>query len=469
MTEKNKRKSIKIKRIKQQKSQRLKMNLSKMNQMWWLVAFVFQVIILNIVKATNTDPDTSPQRSDPNALPSSVQMHDLPSVYISDSSIKPLHDRSRRTAVIVEAAPHLIDEKECPEIRSLCSNLRDDTGDDLPVLECVQTFLTNQIEDLSDDCKHAIYMHTFNIMNDTAIIRIVKKPCQTIVNKLNVKVSEVVGKALAKLLDHKDDIKQSECVKLLNRLEAVAFSDFRFVSAFVQNCSTDIEHLRCGRLTTDRKVLSQGETLQCLQAHIDSLNKDCKNVIMHLTELQSDNVKFDRPLFSACGNDVIRLCADVRPGQIYKCLLHHKNDEVMSSLCQEQLQRRYKIIAHDYKVSKGLARSCKEDIKMNHCRRGVSEDKDVRLAQILLCLEAAHKNNTKIAKDCLAEIFDHRKLLMEDYQMSPEILSDCADDIPKFCNKFGTAGGKTIHCLMENARPKKKKIGRVTARCQRGT
>lgn len=140
----------------------------------------------------------------------------------------------------------------------------------------------------------------------------------------------------------------------------------------------------------------------------------------------------------------------------------------MSAVCQEQLLRRYKIISHDYKVSKGLARACKEDIKLNHCRRGVSEDKDVRLAQILLCLEAAYKNSTKVSADCLAEIFDHRKLLMEDYQMSPEILSECADDITKFCNDLEAGGGRTIHCLMENARPKRKRDRRVTARCQRG-
>lgn len=118
-------------------------------------------------------------------------------------------------------------------------------------------------------------------------------------------------------------------------------------------------------------------------------------------------------------------------------------------------------------MSKGLARSCKEDIKNNHCRRGVSEDKDVRLAQILLCLEAAYKNNTKVSPECLAEINDHRKLLMEDYKMSPEILSGCADDITKFCNDLDAGAGKTIHCLMENARPKRKKDRRITAVCQR--
>lgn len=283
-----------------------------------------------------------------------------------------------------------------------------------------------------------------------------------------MKETNEVGNALAKLVDRKEEIKQLACATVINRLEAVAFSDFRFVSAFVHDCSNDIEVNSCGRFHYDRNVLSQGETLACLQTHIDTLTEECKKGIMRLSELQAENVKLDRPLFAACGEDLVRLCADVRPALIFKCLLQHKNDALMSPICQEQLLRRYKIISHDYKVSKGLARSCKEDIKINHCRRGVSEDKDVRLAQILLCLEAAHKNNTKISPECLAEIFDHRKLLMEDYQMSPEILSDCADDITKFCNDLEAGGGRTIHCLMENARPKKKKDRRVTARCQRG-
>lgn len=306
------------------------------------------------------------------------------------------------------------------------------------------------------------------MMNDATVLQIVQKPCQNTLNSMSLTATDEVGNVLGKLIDKKDEIKQPACVNLIGRLEAVAFSDFRFVSPFVRDCSNDIEVNSCGRFHLDRNVLSQGETLACLQTHIETLSDECKKGIMHLSELQAENVKLDRPLFAACGEDVVRLCADVRPAQIYKCLLLHKNDALMSHSCQEQLSRRYKIIAHDYKVSKGLARSCKEDIKINHCRRGVSEDKDVRLAQILLCLEAAHKNNTKISPECLAEIFDHRKLLMEDYQMSPEILSDCADDITKFCNDLEAGGGKTIHCLMENARPKRKKDRRVTARCQRG-
>lgn len=69
-----------------------------------------------------------------------------------------IHERHRRGA-IVQASLRLIDEKQCPEIRTLCTNLRDG-ADDLPVLECVQTFLSNQIESLSDECQHAIWTHT---------------------------------------------------------------------------------------------------------------------------------------------------------------------------------------------------------------------------------------------------------------------------------------------------------------------
>lgn len=188
-------------------------------------------------------------------------------------------------------------------------------------------------------------------MNDATVLQIVQKPCQSTLNSMSLPATDEVGNVLGKLIDKKDEIKQPACVNLIGRLEAVAFSDFRFVSPFVRDCSNDIEVNSCGRFHLDRNVLSQGETLACLQTHIDTLSDECKKGIMHLSELQAENVKLDRPLFAACGEDLVRLCADVRPAQIYKCLLLHKNDALMSHSCQEQLSRRYKIIAHDYKVN----------------------------------------------------------------------------------------------------------------------
>ena len=65
---------------------------------------------------------------------------------------------------------------------------------------------------------------------------------------------------------------------------------------------------------------------------------------------------------------------------------------IVTFQCQEHLTRRQKLIAQDYKVSKGLARMCKDEIRASRCRRSVSEQKEIRLAQILLCLEGVIRN-----------------------------------------------------------------------------
>lgn len=83
------------------------------------------------------------------------------------------------------------------------------------------------------------------------------------------------------------------------------------------------------------------------------------------------------------------------------------------------------------------------------------------------------KNGTKITNECHAEITDHRQMLMMDFQLSPEILNGCKDDIPKFCGDTdlqSTVNGEIIHCLMEHARGKRRqdrRERRVTSTCQR--
>ena len=60
----------------------------------------------------------------------------------------------------------------------------------------------------------------------------------------------------------------------------------------------------------------------------------------------------------------------------------------MSESCREQLRRRQKLVSENYKVSRGLAKACKDEIKANKCRKQSGYDnKTVRLAEILLCLE----------------------------------------------------------------------------------
>ena len=72
---------------------------------------------------------------------------------------------------------------------------------------------------------------------------------------------------------------------------------------------------------------------------------------------------------------------------------------------------------------------------------------------------------------CLAELNDARRSLMEDYQINPELVNGCAQEISKHCNGL-EAGGKTMHCLMELAQHHFKEVHegqekRMSEKCQR--
>lgn len=366
---------------------------------------------------------------------------------------------------------NLLDDPTCPQLKNLCSNLVS-KSEDLLVLECIDTFQTSEY-DLNIDaaCQHTIYTRKSELMNDNNIYKLLEKSCTKDLTALypychpNTDSQDFSGKYLSCVLDNRDVIKDPICKGQLARIETVAFSDFKLIPKFLQSCAADIDKSECGRLTTKNSKSTQGETLACLQTNIAELSEACKKEIYHVSELQADNIKFDRQLYLFCSADVKKFCTDMRGYEVYKCLMINKNSPQMSKKCEGQLSRRSSLIAQDYRISKGLAKACKEDIKINHCRKGVSEDKDIRLAQILLCLEAAHKNNTKILPDCLAEIFDHRKMLMEDYKLSPEIIIDCSDELNRFCQS--TEGSQTIHCLMEHAKPRRKKELRISAQCLR--
>ncbi|XP_035902218.1 Golgi apparatus protein 1 isoform X1 [Anopheles stephensi] len=371
--------------------------------------------------------------------------------------------------VPVAGPAKLIDEQACSQLKTLCPKSAL-AAEDIKALECVQSLHPEQIDSLEPDCQHMIWLHTTALMDDANLKRMIQKGCPKDYSQFPCSQSQEPGQFLACIIDHRNVAKGNGCISYIKRLEWVAFSDYRFIKRFLAHCTRDIEALGCGRVATgnDRDKMSQGETVACLQNSLDNLNEECKREVLHLSEVQSEDLTLDRQLDVACSNDAFRFCQSLPAGspQLLKCLMKHRNDPDMSKHCQQQLLRHDRLVVHDYKVSRGLTRACKEDIKTYRCRRGVSDDKDVRLAQILLCLEAVQKNSTKLMPECVAEINDHRRMLLTDYKLSPEILTGCENDIEKFCSNLD-AGGKTIHCLMEHARLKKKKDRRVTDICLR--
>jgi Golgi apparatus protein 1 len=102
----------------------------------------------------------------------------------------------------------------------------------------------------------------------------------------------------------------------------LAFSDFRLIAPFVEHCGTIVGQLGCGTLTKAsahqgaRYPHSQGSTLECLidkmvnvpkdaaKAEIvKGMSKECRQQVMRIAELQSEDFHMDRPLYFACRED----------------------------------------------------------------------------------------------------------------------------------------------------------------------
>lgn len=355
----------------------------------------------------------------------------------------------------------IIDDPKCVEIRELCSNLA--AKDDILVIECLQSLNSNMLTKLNEDCQHVVWDHMKVIMSNSYVKEFLRI-CDKEVQHLNCPVDKMEGSFLKCLANNKDEISDKVCVNLIVRLENVAFNDYRWIGNFLKDCESDIKKLECGRL--DVNTFSQSDTIVCLQNKFSNVSGSCRTEVAKLSEIQEDSIKLDRQLYVACAEDQMRYCQQFPPGsgRVFKCLMKYQ-DERLTPKCQNHLLRRQKLIAQDYRISKGLMRACKEDIKKSHCRRQTSDDRSIRLAQVLVCLEGVVRNGSTVDPNCEAEMRDHRKILMEDYRLSPEIVNGCSKEIKKYCNEL-QVGGKTIHCLMKIAQPMdtNKKLREV---CQR--
>lgn len=355
------------------------------------------------------------------------------------------------------------------DVKRLCGG--NDLPNDLAVLECLNNRRSNEKNDDSDinlGCHTFLWHFKLNLTKGDQFLQAAEKMCPNELSSLEeCKDESSAGHKLSCLLENVDVVGLGQCKTFLIKIGSIIFSDYRLLERFTAACRDDITKFSCGRLDTEEeRDHKQGSTIECLSDHVRDLTKECHLQTLRIAELQADDYHLDRPLFLACRDDRERFCRNTQAGQgrVYKCLLKNKMQTDMSNRCREQLVRRQKLISEDYKVSKGLVRACKEEIVEHQCfKESVTvKDRKVKLAQVLLCLENALHRGDGIGGECQAEMLDHRRALLEDYRLSPEVVYSCQQDIKTKC-RAREIGGKTLHCLMKHAQRR----GGVSDTCQR--
>ncbi|BES89484.1 Golgi apparatus protein [Nesidiocoris tenuis] len=385
-----------------------------------------------------------------------AQIANLDSVVVTSRERRDVIGRDASTA-----RSELLVSPECLQLRKMCPRLNFHNSD-LDVLECVhQSDQPEDRIDLNEGCRRKVWNLATKLLTYKESLALLKPYCDNerlMAGHVGRCRSVTQPEGLLKcFFENLPSLESKDCANFVSRISFLTFIDSKTMSLYLEDCQKDIVKFNCSSTSAEKK-------LSCLQNQLETLSKDCQSEVLRLSEIQGEDVKLDRALFRACSEEHRRFCRDQKqtPSEVYECLFLQKNEVVMSAGCLAELLRREKLIAQDYQVSRALVRACKEDIKANRCRKAVSEDRDIRLAQILMCLENATRYGVPTQHPCREEMIKHRRLLLEDYRLSPELVSKCSKDISKFCRKM-EPNGKTIHCLMENAKPRRK--SKVTPSC----
>uniref|UniRef100_A0A915AS27 Golgi apparatus protein 1 n=1 Tax=Parascaris univalens TaxID=6257 RepID=A0A915AS27_PARUN len=375
----------------------------------------------------------------------------------------------------------LIEYDECKEdVHKYCQRDGVDLRSDMAVLECLQNAGLSETVALSGPCENLIWQFKVNLTQDDRFRYAAQQFCadEMAANRQMATCIEDKrpGYSLSCLLDYIHNMsRSSRCFRFLENSERLAFSDFRVVGPFVALCGEAIKRLQCGSLTAPsahqkvRVPHSQGATLECLIDKIvkasqtdpgamQMIDDKCKHEVMRIAELQSDDFHLDRQLFFACREDRERFCKDVQSGngKVFECLMNHRNDQFMEPACAQILGERAALLGQNFRLSHPLVDGCAAELGMYKCspQAQFAASPNFHLSWVLLCLEnAARSKDAKFSEQCQHEMLEHRRMMMSEFRMSPEVVLTCGQDIDRYCSPKGDieGEGRTLHCLMGHA------------------
>ncbi|XP_016388159.1 Golgi apparatus protein 1-like [Sinocyclocheilus rhinocerous] len=368
----------------------------------------------------------------------------------------------------------LAEEAACREdVSRICP--KHSWNNNLAVLECLQD--RKDETELAADCNHLLWNYKFNLTTDPKFESVAVEVCKTTISGIKECAAEERGKGylVSCLVDHRTNISEYQCNQYITKMTSIVFSDYRLICGFMDKCKDDINKLHCGSVNTGEKdIHSQGEVIACLEKGLVSeaeeqpaitINEDCKKSIMRVAELSSDDFHLDRHLYFACREDRERLCENTPAGEgkVYKCLFNHKFEESMSDkvrlVCGERLivmvyrengqnsSHLTLIITHPHITTAQSSSSFFTNAfyakLLMRCGRTQALPPTVLFST---CFGSCSAGQT-VSGECQGEMLDYRRMLMEDYSLSPEIVLHCRGEIDTHCSGLHHKG-RTLHCLM---------------------
>lgn len=126
--------------------------------------------------------------------------------------------------------------------------------------------------------------------------------------------------------------------------------------------------------------------------------------------------------------------------------------------CSKLLAERANMMGQNYRLSHPLLNGCATELKEFSCTPSplFPGSPNFHLSWVLLCLEnSAHANPDKMSEKCQHEMVSHRKMMLSEFRLSPEVVLTCGrvsyvfllffEGILKFISKHYSA----IYCFSQ--------------------
>ncbi|KAI3379749.1 hypothetical protein SNEBB_009743 [Seison nebaliae] len=288
------------------------------------------------------------------------------------------------------------------------------------------------------------------------------------------------------LLEEYGNVNNKKCEQMLQAIATLFIQDYRYSKHFLQVCATDMNQLNCvsNRPAADQNALHQQmDVLNCLTEKFMEKNgkyefqSKCIDAVRHLRELESQDFHLDKRLYFACQRERDVICGKVKSGdgRVFRCLSERRNDDHMSQECDEAIQfiQRESYLLPMTRHS--LVNNCHVELKESKCMEIIrdkmsqfnnfqaSGNPDIHyggtIADLLICLQKHFAENPErsITKKCSNRLVSYQTMLMNDYQMSPLIVSYCNSAIVSHCRTSeldDNTGkhGQVLNCLLNMAR-----------------
>ncbi|KAG5448403.1 glycogenin glucosyltransferase glg1 [Clonorchis sinensis] len=357
---------------------------------------------------------------------------------------------------------------ECKQVVALhCSKHMDSDWETLGCLQSDDAIL----QDVSVECQNTLWQRKYILTQKAVFEKDLPSNCIGEFREIS-ECNSLVNSTfyVPCLIENKYMVKSPGCRAKLNQEAIFVFSDYRLIYHFVEACGEDIKSLGCGRIEIGPEspkeerdhlsVKSQGKTIHCLRTHIEKLRETCAKQVLRVAELQSDDYHLDLPLYYACREDRERLCPTVESGGglIYVCLDNNKYNPLMSKECRSMITERQQLRALDYFVDFRLAKACAADLRKAGCGATDRSRSDATVSRMMLCLEAVEKPHFSVEANqmtkpgqldaaCKDEMLKLRQEMLDDYRLSPNLISHCQTTIERHCASKKHGRGTMLHCL----------------------